>query len=221
VIKTVNLSKVYHSDFIDLPAIYDVNLEIKEQEFIAITGPSGAGKSTLLHILACLDTPTSGSYFLNGVDVSHLTKVELASIRNHQIGYVFQDSLLIEHLNALENVALPMIYSGMDEKKSNARAHELLKNLGLERRSYFYPEQLSGGQQQRVAIARALAMDAKLLLADEPTGNLDTENAQLMMDLFLKLNREKGTTVIIVTHELSLAEQAQRIIFIRDGKKLD
>ncbi len=217
-IKTQKLTKQYHAGATSLSAIHDIDLEIAAGEFIAITGPSGAGKSTLLHLLGCLDTPTSGEYFLNGRNVGHLTLAELALIRNQNIGYVFQDSMLLSHLNAMENVSLPLIYAGIDELKALESAKHLLTDLGLADRLSFYPEQLSGGQQQRIAIARALAMEPKLILADEPTGNLDTENAQLIMNILIKLNRNNGVTIILVTHEPSLAKQAHKIITIIDGK---
>jgi putative ABC transport system ATP-binding protein len=221
VIKTEKLTKRYTSGLIDLRAVYDIDLEIVAGEFTAITGPSGAGKSTLLHLLGCLDTPTSGEYYLDGKNVAHLNKTELAYVRNSNIGFIFQDSLLLSHLNATENVSLPLLYSGVSEAEAHEKAKKLLVDLGLEERLYFYPNQLSGGQQQRVAIARALATDAKLILADEPTGNLDTDNGKIIMQLLQMLNKEKGTTIILVTHELAFAKEARRIITIRDGKISD
>jgi putative ABC transport system ATP-binding protein len=216
-IHTKKLTKKYHTDAEDLRAIYDVNLEVDTGELLAITGPSGAGKSTLLHLLGCLNTPTMGDYYFDEQNVSHLSLGELAALRNHKMGFVFQDVLLLAHLTATDNVALPLIYAGMAEQTAKERAQAMLKELGLGERLYFLPGQLSGGQQQRVAIARALIMRPKLILADEPTGNLDSENAQHIMDLLIQLNREHKVTVILVTHEMGLANQAQRILTIHDG----
>lgn len=218
IIKTVKLTKRYTSAGGDLQAIYDIDLEIAAGEFTAITGASGAGKSTLLNLLGCLDTPTSGEYFLNGTNVAHLNKNELAYIRNRNIGFIFQDSLLLPHLNATENVSLPLIYGGISEIHARKKAEKHLIDLGLEERLTFYPNQLSGGQQQRVAIARALATDPKIILADEPTGNLDSDNGKHIIQLLLELNEKKGTTIILVTHELAFAKLARRILTISDGK---
>lgn len=218
IIKTVKLTKRYTSAGGDLQAIYDIDLEIAAGEFTAITGASGAGKSTLLNLLGCLDTPTSGEYFLNGTNVAHLNKNELAYIRNRNIGFIFQDSLLLPHLNATENVSLPLIYGGISEIHARKKAEKHLIDLGLEERLTFYPNQLSGGQQQRVAIARALATDPKIILADEPTGNLDSDNAKHIIQLLRELNEKKGTTIILVTHELAFAKLARRILTISDGK---
>jgi putative ABC transport system ATP-binding protein len=218
IIKTKKLTKHYYtSGLVDLQAIYDIDLEIAAGEFTAITGPSGAGKSTLLNLLGCLDTPTSGEYFLNGTNVAHLSKNELAYVRNRNLGFVFQDSLLLPHLTATENVSLPLLYGGISETIAHEKAEKILIDLGLDDRLTFYPGQLSGGQQQRVAIARALVTDPKIILADEPTGNLDSDNGKHIMELLQELN-SKGTTIILVTHELAFARRAKRIITISDGK---
>jgi len=217
-IQAKKLTKHYYtSGQIDCQAVYDIDLEIAEGEFIAITGPSGAGKSTLLNLLGCLDTPTSGEYFLDGKNVAHLNKNELAYVRNRNLGFVFQDSLLLSYLTSVENVSLPLIYSGISEKAAHEKAMKILTDLGLKDRLDFYPSQLSGGQGQRVAIARALVTDPKIIFADEPTGNLDSDSGKHIMELLHDLN-SKGTTIILVTHELAFAGQAKRIITISDGK---
>ena len=201
-------------DFIDV--LKTINLTIDEGEFVAIMGPSGSGKSTLMNIIGCLDKPTSGSYFLNGEDVSHYKDSELAKVRNQSIGFVFQQFQLLPRLNALRNVELPMIYSGAGKKERMIRASEALKKVGLGDRMEHLPNELSGGQKQRVAIARAIVNKPKLILADEPTGALDTKTSISIMEEFTRLN-EEGTTVVIVTHESEIAEYAKRTIMVRDG----
>jgi putative ABC transport system ATP-binding protein len=196
-----------------------VSLDVEAGEFLSVTGPSGSGKSTFMHILGCLDTPTSGQYLLDGKDVSRLSRNELARIRNHQIGFVFQGFNLLSRTSAIENVELPMLYNGKSIRgaERHRRAMEALKLVGLEDRSHHYPNQLSGGQQQRVAIARALINNPSILLADEPTGNLDTRTSVEVMDVFQKLNSERGITVLLITHEHDIAEYGTRIVSFRDG----
>ena len=192
---------------------------VEAGEFLSVTGPSGSGKSTFMHILGCLDRPTSGQYFLDGKDVSRLTKNDLARIRNHQIGFVFQGFNLLSRTSALENVELPLLYNSSGSKAADRRrrAMEALKLVGLEERSHHLPNQLSGGQQQRVAIARALINNPSILLADEPTGNLDTKTSIEVMGVFQTLNRERGITVLLITHERDIAEYGTRIVSFRDG----
>ncbi|MDN3707633.1 ABC transporter ATP-binding protein [Myroides ceti] len=193
-----------------------VDLEIAKGDYVALMGPSGSGKSTLMNILGCLDTPSSGSYVLNGKDVSKMNDGELAEIRNKEIGFVFQTFNLLPRTTALDNVALPMIYSGKSKSERNKRAEEVLTQVGLSDRMDHQPNQLSGGQRQRVAIARALVNHPSIILADEPTGNLDTKTSVEIMALFDEIHR-KGNTVILVTHEEDIAEHAHRIIRLRDG----
>lgn len=193
-----------------------VDLEIAKGDYVALMGPSGSGKSTLMNILGCLDTPSSGSYVLNGKDVSKMNDSELAEIRNKEIGFVFQTFNLLPRTTALDNVALPMIYSGKSKSERNKRAEEVLTQVGLSDRMDHQPNQLSGGQRQRVAIARALVNHPSIILADEPTGNLDTKTSVEIMALFDEIHR-KGNTVILVTHEEDIAEHAHRIIRLRDG----
>ncbi len=193
-----------------------IDLTIKKGEFVAIMGPSGSGKSTLMNIIGCLDKPTSGSYLLSGEDVSHYKDNELAKVRNESIGFVFQQFQLLPRLNALRNVELPMIYSGAGKKERMLRASEALDKVGLGDRKDHLPNELSGGQKQRVAIARAIVNQPKLILADEPTGALDTKTSISIMEEFSRLNAE-GTTVVIVTHESEIAEYANRTIMVRDG----
>ena len=200
------------------PVLYDVNLSIDPGEFVAIMGPSGSGKSTFMNILGCLDTPTSGHYFLNGRDVAKLNPNELAHLRNSLIGFVFQGFNLLKRVTALDNVALPLLYAGMGQAERRERALEVLRQTGLENFSLSLPNQLSGGQQQRVAIARALINRPPLILADEPTGNLDTHTSQEIMEIFTRLNREQGMTVILVTHELDIAHYAHRMVRFVDGR---
>jgi putative ABC transport system ATP-binding protein len=211
------ISKTYRLGDIDVNALTGVSLDIEKGEFIAIMGPSGSGKSTFMNILGCLDRPTKGTYILEGVDVSRLGRDELADIRNKKLGFVFQGFNLLPRTSALENVELPMLYDGLPAKERKSRAAEALGRVGLAGREHHHPNQLSGGQQQRVAIARALVNSAPIILADEPTGNLDTKTSQEIMELFVRLNRESDITVILVTHEKDIAEYSKRRIFFRDG----
>ncbi len=219
VISVRDLKKTYIVGDIEVRALRHVSLDVAPGEFLSVTGPSGSGKSTFMHILGCLDRPTSGQYFLDGHDVSRLPKNELARIRNHQIGFVFQGFNLLSRTSALENVELPLLYNGTASKASERRrrAMEALKMVGLEERSHHLPNQLSGGQQQRVAIARALINNPSILLADEPTGNLDTKTSIEVMDVFQTLNRERGITVLLITHERDIAEYGTRVVLFRDG----
>jgi putative ABC transport system ATP-binding protein len=194
----------------------DINLEIKQGEFVAIMGPSGSGKSTLMNIIGCLDKPTVGNYYLGGENVSNYNDKELAGVRNQSIGFVFQQFHLLPRLSALKNVELPMIYAGISKSERQSRAEEALIKMGLEDRMEHLPNALSGGQKQRVAIARAIVNKPKLILADEPTGALDTKTSNAIMEQFRELN-EEGVTIIVVTHEAEIAEYANRIIMVRDG----
>ena len=195
----------------------EISLEISAGEFVAIMGPSGSGKSTLMNILGCLDSPSGGHYALNGRDVTQLSADELAQVRNATIGFVFQGFNLLKRVSALDNVALPLLYSGIGLKERRQRAQEMLKATGLERFTHSLPNQLSGGQQQRVAIARALITHPRLVLADEPTGNLDTQTSREIMELFQRLHREQGITIVLVTHENDIAAYAQRLVRVVDG----
>jgi len=197
-----------------------VNLDVERGEFLSVTGPSGSGKSTFMHIVGCLDRPTSGQYFLDGQDVSRMSKDQLASIRNKKIGFVFQGFNLLSRTSALDNVELPLLYagSGMKTADRHKRAMEVLTAVGLQERADHHPNQLSGGQQQRVAIARSLINTPSILLADEPTGNLDTRTSIEVMDIFQKLNRERGITVLLITHEQDIAEYGTRVVQFRDGQ---
>ncbi len=219
VISVRDLAKTYIVGDIEVRALRHVSLDVEYGEFLSVTGPSGSGKSTFMHIVGCLDRPTSGQYFLDGKDVSRLAKNELARIRNHQIGFVFQGFNLLSRTSALENVELPLLYNSGASKASERRrrAMDALKMVGLEERSHHFPNQLSGGQQQRVAIARALINNPSILLADEPTGNLDTKTSIEVMDVFQALNRERGITVLLITHERDIAEYGTRVVSFRDG----
>ena len=212
-----HVSKIYTTGTIETVALSDVSFEIEKGEYVAIMGPSGSGKSTLMHLLGALDVPTHGSYILDGQDVSRLSEDELAQIRNEKIGFVFQSYNLLPRTSALKNVTLPMMYAGVAEKERVDKAKEYLTMVGLSDRMYHTSNQLSGGQQQRVAIARALAMHPSLLLADEPTGNIASAQAEEIMSIFQKLNDE-GHTVVMITHEPDIARHAKRIIHIKDGK---
>jgi len=217
-IETQNLSKVYNLGENPVRALDGVTLTIERGEFVAIMGPSGSGKSTFMNVVGCLDKPSGGRYHLDGVDIGLLSSNELAEIRNRTIGFVFQVFNLLSRTSALENVELPMLYQSIPSAEKRQRALDALKSMGLEGREHHHPNQLSGGQQQRVAIARALVNDAPLILADEPTGNLDTKTSQEIMELFVKLNQEKGITIILVTHEADIAVFSKRSIRFLDGK---
>lgn len=219
-IEAQEITKIYSLGDIDVNALNAVNIVIEHGEFIAIMGPSGSGKSTFMNILGCLDKPTSGRYMLNGTDVSKLQRDDLAMIRNKTIGFVFQGFNLLSRTTALENIELPMLYNGLPAKERRSKAESALKMVGLSGREHHHPNQLSGGQQQRVAIARALVNDAPIILADEPTGNLDTRTSQEIMELFVRLNSDAGITVIIVTHEHDIASYSKRVIKFLDGRVL-
>jgi len=216
-LKLSNVEKVYRMDGISIKALDGISLMIKAGEFVAITGASGSGKSTLMHIIGCLDTPTNGEVFLDGQKVSDFSERQLAVVRNQKIGFVFQQFNLLARTSALENVALPLIYSGLPESKIEEKAKEALSRVGLSDRLHHHPNQLSGGQQQKVAIARALVTNPSLILADEPTGNLDSKSGQEILKVFQQLNQQ-GNTIIFVTHNQQVAANAQRIIKIKDGK---
>jgi putative ABC transport system ATP-binding protein len=217
-IECKNISKIYKSEAGETPALKGVSFKIEDGEFLAIMGPSGSGKSTLMHILGALDIPTDGKYFLDGNDVSGFSDDELADIRKNKIGFVFQSYNLLPRATVLRNVMLPLVYAGISQEEREKRAKKSLQNSGLEE-SHFYhlSNQLSGGQMQRVAIARALVNSPSLILADEPTGNLDTKTGEIVLDTFQKLNREQSRTIVLITHERYVAEHADRIIHIRDG----
>jgi len=212
-----HISKIYQSGEIEVKALDDISFEIEKGEFVAIMGPSGSGKSTLMHILGLLDRPTSGRYLLEGMDTSKFSDEELAKIRNKKIGFVFQFFNLLPRTTALRNVMVPMAYGGIKPQQRKKKARQLLEAVGLGERIYHTSAQLSGGEQQRVAIARALAMNPAIILADEPTGNIATNQAQEIMRIFQKLNKD-GHTIVLITHEPDIAEYAKRIIQLRDGK---
>ncbi|MBC8383908.1 MAG: ABC transporter ATP-binding protein [Candidatus Cloacimonetes bacterium] len=215
-IRIEDIRKEYKLGKVVVPALNGVGIDIRRGEFIAIMGPSGSGKSTLMHILGCLDSPTSGSYFLNDDDISSIKKRKLASIRNKQIGFVFQTFNLLPHLNVQKNVELPLMYSGMSKKQRIAKARKVITEVGLADRIKHKPTELSGGQRQRVAIARAIVNDPAIILADEPTGNLDSASGNDILSIFSDLHA-KGNTVIIVTHDPAVAQRANRVIKIVDG----
>ncbi|MEQ1731708.1 MAG: ABC transporter ATP-binding protein [Vicinamibacterales bacterium] len=219
VISIRNLVKTYIVGEVEVRALRGVTLDVRGGEFVSVTGPSGSGKSTLMHILGCLDRPTSGQYLLDGQDVSQMSKDELAEVRNGKIGFVFQGFNLLSRTSAVDNVELPLLYSGVNLKSAERRkrAMDSLEAVGLGARFDHHPNQLSGGQQQRVAIARALITRPSILLADEPTGNLDTRTSIEVMGIFQKLSMERGITVLVITHEHDIAEYGTRVISCRDG----
>ena len=216
-IEANDIVKTYRFGGTDLHALGGVSTRVDRGEFVAVMGPSGSGKSTFMNILGCLDTPTGGRYLLEGVDVGSLDRDNLAGIRNKKLGFVFQGFNLLSRTSALENVQLPMLYDGFSSRERKERARAALRNVGLEGREHHHPNQLSGGQQQRVAIARALVNNAPIILADEPTGNLDSRTSNEIMELFVKLNGEANITVILVTHEPDIAAFSRRIIRFVDG----
>jgi putative ABC transport system ATP-binding protein len=217
IIEVSHLSKIYRTDMVETVALDDVSFTIQKGEFVAIMGPSGSGKSTLMHILGALDRPTSGTYILDGENVENLSDDELADIRNRKIGFVFQAFNLLPRTTTLKNVMLPMIYAGIPKLEREETAKKFLNMVGLGDRMYHTSNQISGGQQQRVAIARAIVLNPALLLADEPTGNIASVQAEEIMAIFQKLNDE-GHTIVMITHEPDIAEHAKRIIHVRDGK---
>jgi len=222
VIGVKNLIKTYVVGEVEVRALRGVNLDVQRGEFLAVTGPSGSGKSTFMHIVGCLDRPTSGQYFLDGQDVSKMSKDALAAVRNKKIGFVFQGFNLLSRTTALDNVELPMLYGGstLKTRERHERAKDMLTAVGLGERLTHYPNQLSGGQQQRVAIARALINNPSILLADEPTGNLDSRTSIEVMGLFQRLNKERGITVVLITHEPDIAEYGTRVVAFKDGRLL-
>ena len=215
-----NIKKVFRTEEVDTWALREVSLEVKEGEFVAIMGPSGCGKTTLLNIMGLLDTPTEGTYLLNGKDVSQLPERERTNIRRGTIGFVFQSFNLIDDLNVYENVELPLLYMGVPARERKKRVAEILDRMAMSHRRRHFPCQLSGGQQQRVAVARAVVSNPKIILADEPTGNLDSKNSKEVMDLLLQLH-EQGTTIVMVTHSQHNASFADRIINLYDGQIVD
>lgn len=218
VISLDHIHKIYRMGDVEVHALRGISLTIREGEFVAIMGASGSGKSTTMNIIGCLDRPTRGQYILDGQDVSQLSKDERADIRNQKIGFVFQGFNLLSRTSALENVELPLLYSGVSAAERHERAMAALASVGLGGREQNHPNQLSGGQQQRVAVARALVNRPAIILADEPTGNLDSRTSVEVMEIFQRLNRDQGITLVLVTHEMDIAEYAKRVVVFKDGK---
>lgn len=216
-IRIKDLYKTYQMGNVEVHALNGISLHIRPKEFVSIIGPSGSGKSTLMNMIGCLDTPTSGTYLLDGLPIEEYDEDELADIRNKKIGFIFQGFNLLQKLTAIENVELPLIYMGVGKSKRTELAKEALRRVGLEQRMYHKPTELSGGQQQRVAIARALSSRPPLILADEPTGNLDSKSGVEVMEMMHELHKD-GNTIVLITHDNGVAEQAERIIRIQDGK---
>ncbi len=219
-IKIANMCKTYRMGDNVVNALNNVSIVIGKHEFVAIIGPSGSGKSTLMNMLGCLDTPTSGTYILDGKEVSKLSDDQLAEIRNKKIGFIFQGFNLIQKLNALENVELPLVYQGVGSKERHARSVKALETVGLGDRIHHKPNELSGGQQQRVAIARALVNDPPMILADEPTGNLDSKSGMEVMNTMKELHKQ-GNTIILITHDINIAAMAERVVRIQDGEIIE
>lgn len=217
ILEMKNISKSYFMNYEEIEVLHNVNLSVGSGEFLSILGPSGSGKSTMMNIIGCLDVPTSGSYFLSGKDISQLDEIELAKVRNREIGFVFQSFHLLPRLSALQNVELPLIYSGMPYSVRQKRSKDILERVGLSDKMSNLPNQLSGGQQQRVAIARALVTEPTILLADEPTGALDQKTGLQVMELFEEINRD-GRTIIMITHDTGIAQRAKRVVNILDGR---
>ena len=217
-IEMQHLDKSYWAEKTEVPVLHDICFSVEEGEYVSIMGPSGSGKSTLMNIIGCLDVPSAGMYLLNGENTSEKSDSEMSRLRNSTIGFVFQNFNLLPRETALENVALPLLYGGVGRKERLRRAREALESVGLGERLTFYPTQLSGGQKQRVAIARAMVSQPKLLLADEPTGALDTASGRQIMELFRQLNQQQGVTIVMITHEPEIAACADRTLYIRDGR---
>ncbi|MFZ5942638.1 MAG: ABC transporter ATP-binding protein [Bacillota bacterium] len=217
IIDARNIVKIYANGAEELKVLDDISIKVRENDLTAVLGPSGSGKSTLMNILGCLDVPTSGQYYLDGIDVLRAKDDQLADIRNNKIGFIFQKFNLLPRLTALQNVMLPLLYRGVEEKKAMEAAKAKLELLGLVDRMTHRPNELSGGQQQRVAIARAIVGNPPLLLADEPTGNLDSKSSRDAIEIFKELNKE-GNTIIIITHDTEVAEQTKKVVYIRDGR---
>lgn len=216
IIQISNLYKNYKNGEMDVPVLHDVSLNVDQGEFVSIMGPSGSGKSTLMNIIGCLDRPTSGNYLFNGEDVSSMTDDQLSDLRNRGVGFVFQQFNLLPRETAVQNVALPLVYANVPAKERERRAREALERVNLSDRADFLPTQLSGGQKQRVAVARALVNNPSILLADEPTGALDSKSGEQLMELFCELNKQ-GTTIVMITHERGVANYAQRVLLMNDG----